>query len=96
MERETFEGALVFGGRALKRLGLSDRRVARAMSVFRQHDRALFAQLAPLAGEEERYTLASRDSRETMDRLLRAETQRLDLEEEAETLRPLGPDTEPA
>jgi glutathione-regulated potassium-efflux system ancillary protein KefC/glutathione-regulated potassium-efflux system protein KefB len=97
VERETFEGALVFGARALKRLGLSDRRVARAMSIFRQHDRALFNQLAPVAGEEERYILASRDSRETMDRLLRAEMQRLDAEDDdvdSESLRPLEPEKE--
>jgi len=82
VERETFEGALVFGGRALKRLGLSDRRVARAMSIFRKHDRQLFTKLAPVAGEGERYILATRDSRETMDRLLRAEMEQLDVEED--------------
>jgi len=95
VERETFEGALVFGGRALKRMGLSDRRVARAMGIFRRHDRELFTQLKPIAGEEERYVLASRDSRETMERLLRAEMARLDDEEDedaAPRLRALEPE----
>jgi glutathione-regulated potassium-efflux system ancillary protein KefC/glutathione-regulated potassium-efflux system protein KefB len=96
VERETFEAALVFGGRALKRLGLSDRKAARAMSLFRQHDRALFIKLAPAAGEEERYILATRESRETMDRLLAAEMSRLDDDgEEIVALRPLEPDKEP-
>jgi len=77
VERETFEGALAFGRRALMRLGFSERRAVRAANVFRQHDAALFQKLAPVWGEEERYTLATRDSRETMDQLLRAEMQQM-------------------
>ncbi|MDP3175729.1 MAG: NAD-binding protein, partial [Phenylobacterium sp.] len=73
VERETFEGGLSMGRRALKRLGLSDYRATRAATLFRQHDRALFDQLAPIYGEEERFILAARASRETMDQLLRAE-----------------------
>ena len=96
VERETFEGGLAMGRRALERLGHSPRRAARAASVFRQQDDRLFHKLAPIAGEEERYILASRDSRDTMDRLFRAEMARLsddDVEEEALGVRP---DMEPA
>ena len=84
VERETFESALSFGRKALLRLGLSDRRAAKAVSVFREHDQALFKRLAPTYGEEERYIMATRDSRATMDKLLRAEMQRLSKEEAEE------------
>jgi glutathione-regulated potassium-efflux system ancillary protein KefC/glutathione-regulated potassium-efflux system protein KefB len=77
VERETFESALNMGRRALTALGLSERRALKAAVVFREHDQALFQRLAPVAGEEERYILATRDSRETMERLLRAEMARL-------------------
>jgi glutathione-regulated potassium-efflux system ancillary protein KefC/glutathione-regulated potassium-efflux system protein KefB len=83
VERETFESALNFGRRALVKLGVSERRALKAAVVFRDHDKALFEKLAPLAGEEERYIMASRDSRETTERLLQAEMTRLS-EEEAE------------
>lgn len=78
VERETFESALNFGRRALERLGISERRALKAAVVFRDLDRQLFEQLAPIAGEEERYILATRDSRETTERLLRAEIARLE------------------
>ena len=83
VERETFESALNFGRRALVKLGVSERRALKAAVVFRDHDKALFERLRPLAGEEERYIMASRDSRETTERLLQAEMTRLS-EEEAE------------
>ncbi|CAN7189093.1 monovalent cation:proton antiporter-2 (CPA2) family protein [Phenylobacterium sp. LjRoot219] len=73
VEREMFESALNFGRRALVRLGVSERRALKAAVLFREHDQRLFEQLAPLAGEEERYILATRDSRETTERLLAAE-----------------------
>lgn len=82
VERETFESALAFGRRALIRLGFNERRATRAASVFRKHDAELFQKLAPVWGEEERYILATRDSRETMDRLLRAEMQRMRREDD--------------
>jgi glutathione-regulated potassium-efflux system ancillary protein KefC/glutathione-regulated potassium-efflux system protein KefB len=84
VERETFESALNFGRRALVRLGVSERRALKAAVLFRDQDKVLFEQLAPLAGEEERYILATRDSRETMERLLQAEMARLAAEDEAE------------
>lgn len=82
--RETFESALLFGKKALLRLGLSDRRAAKAVSLFREHDLALFNKLAPVYGEEERYAMAVRDSRETMEQLLSAEMRRLQKEEAEE------------
>ncbi|MFN3520925.1 MAG: monovalent cation:proton antiporter-2 (CPA2) family protein [Phenylobacterium sp.] len=89
VERETFEAGLALGRRALERLGQSPRRAVRAANLFRQQDEKLFRKLAPIAGEEERYLMATRDSRETMDRLLRAEMARLadDEEETAPDLR---------
>jgi voltage-gated potassium channel Kch len=84
VERESFEAALTIGRKALKRLGFSDYRATRAATLFRQHDRAVFEKLAPVAGEEERYVMASRDSRETMERLLRADMQAAMDEEAAE------------
>jgi len=65
------------GRRALKRLGFSDYRATRAATVFRQHDRALFERLRPIYAEEERFILATRASRATMDQLLRAEMGRV-------------------
>ncbi|TAJ72875.1 MAG: potassium transporter [Phenylobacterium sp.] len=82
--RETFESALVFGKKALLRLGFSDRRAAKAVSLFREHDLALFNKLAPVYGEEERYAMAVRDSRATMENLLSAEMRRLKKEEAEE------------
>jgi monovalent cation:proton antiporter-2 (CPA2) family protein len=82
--RETFESALVFGKKALLRLGLSDRRAAKAVTVFRDHDMKLFKKLAPVYGEEEQYAMAVRDSRETMEKLLAEEMRRLSKEEAEE------------
>ncbi|HEY3695526.1 monovalent cation:proton antiporter-2 (CPA2) family protein [Phenylobacterium sp.] len=80
-ERETFESSLAMGRRALGRLGFSERRATQAANVFRRTDLELFQKLAPVAGEEERYLLATRESRETMDRLLRSEMERLAVDE---------------
>jgi glutathione-regulated potassium-efflux system ancillary protein KefC/glutathione-regulated potassium-efflux system protein KefB len=82
VERETFESALNFGRRALVKLGVPERRALKSAILFRDHDQELFERLAPLAGEEERYILATRDSRETMERLLRAEIERMAAEDE--------------
>jgi voltage-gated potassium channel Kch len=84
VERETFESALNFGRRALVKLGVPERRALKAAVVFRDHDKALFERLAPLAGEEDRYVMASRDSRETTEKLLQAEMVRLTEEEHAD------------
>jgi monovalent cation:proton antiporter-2 (CPA2) family protein len=77
VERETFESALRLGVRALSALGFRAHRAYRAGSLFRQHDLRAFNELAPVAGEEERYILAVRDSQSTMDRLLKADLDRL-------------------
>ncbi|WP_293901429.1 monovalent cation:proton antiporter-2 (CPA2) family protein [Phenylobacterium sp.] len=81
VERETFESALNFGRKALVRLGFSERRAKQVATIFRDHDLALFKRLAPVYGEEERYIMASRDSRATMEKLLGAEMRRLAKEE---------------
>ena len=83
VERETFEAGLMFGLKALRKLGFSPRRAATATSLFRKHDIASFERLAPLWGEE-RYILASRDSAETMERLLRADLDQMDVDEDDE------------
>jgi glutathione-regulated potassium-efflux system ancillary protein KefC/glutathione-regulated potassium-efflux system protein KefB len=84
VERETLESAINFGRRALLKLGLSERRAARAATVFREQDAEIFKQLAPLAGEEDRYIMAARGGRETTERVLRAEMQRIAEEEDLE------------
>ena len=84
VERETFESALNYGRRALLKLGLSERRANRAAGLFREQDAALWKQLAPIAGEEDRNVMASRDSRETTEKVLRAEMARMAAEEAAE------------
>lgn len=82
VERETYEGALNFGRRALAQLGFSERRALRAAVVFREHDAELFRRLQPSYGkEEERYIEASRASRETFERLIQTEMARLEAEE---------------
>jgi glutathione-regulated potassium-efflux system ancillary protein KefC/glutathione-regulated potassium-efflux system protein KefB len=83
-ERETFEGALNLGRRALIKLGVSERRASRAAAIFRESDNRILKQLAPLAGQEDRYTLAVRDGRETTERVLRAEMARIAAEEDLE------------
>lgn len=90
VERETFESALALGRRALQGLGFSERRAARAANLFRELDMDLFRKLAPVYGEEERYILATRASRETMDRLLRAELERADEDDDEEADKTAG------
>ncbi|CAN5651510.1 monovalent cation:proton antiporter-2 (CPA2) family protein [soil metagenome] len=88
VERESFEGSLAMGKRALMRLGFSERRAIAAAGAFRKLDRQLFEKLAPAYGQEENYVLASRDSTETMERLLNAEMRRA-AEEDPDDNRPL-------
>ncbi|MCI3133235.1 monovalent cation:proton antiporter-2 (CPA2) family protein [Phenylobacterium aquaticum] len=83
VERETFEGGLKFGERTLKHLGFSAKRAAKAAAIFRKHDIASFERLAPVWGEE-RYILASRDAAETMERLLRADLDQMEIDDEEE------------
>ncbi len=98
VERETFESALNLGRKALLKLGLSERRAGRAADLFREQDDVFFRQLAPIAGEEENYIMAARDSRETTERLLRAEMKRIaeeeDLEDAPQFADPRRPDAE--
>lgn len=89
VERETFEGGLAIGRRALQRLGFSERRAQRAASVFRTHDMALFNELMSVADEQERFVQASKQSRETMEKLLRLEMTQLAEEEDGDE--PLEP-----
>jgi monovalent cation:proton antiporter-2 (CPA2) family protein len=84
VERETFESALNMGRKALLKLGLSERRASRAATIFREQDDRFFKELAPVAGEEETYIMAARDARETTERLLRTEMQRIAEEEDLE------------
>jgi glutathione-regulated potassium-efflux system ancillary protein KefC/glutathione-regulated potassium-efflux system protein KefB len=77
VERETFESALRLGAEALTAMGFRAHRAHRAAALFRQHDLKAFHELAPVSGEEERYILAVRDSQSTMDRLLKADLDRL-------------------
>jgi monovalent cation:proton antiporter-2 (CPA2) family protein len=86
VERETFEGGLRLGERTLKRLGFSPKRAHRAAGLFRKHDEASFDRLAPVWGEE-RYILASRDAAETMERLLRADLEQMDIDDDEEDMR---------
>ncbi|MGA0605626.1 monovalent cation:proton antiporter-2 (CPA2) family protein [Phenylobacterium sp. VNQ135] len=82
VERETYESALNFGRKALSALGLSERRALRAAVLFREHDDRLFQKLRPVHTEDERYVMASRASRETFEKLLQTEMQRLDDEDD--------------
>ncbi|HEX4712264.1 MAG TPA: hypothetical protein VH222_17595, partial [Phenylobacterium sp.] len=91
VERETFEGALNMGRKALLKLGLSERRASRAATLFREQDDKFFRELAPVAGQEESYILAERDARNTTERLLRAEMQRIAEEEDLEDAPQLAP-----
>jgi glutathione-regulated potassium-efflux system ancillary protein KefC/glutathione-regulated potassium-efflux system protein KefB len=84
VEREVFEGGLAVGRRALQRLGFSERRAVRAANLFREQDVALFDRLAPAWTDGDRYILETRDQRETMDRLLRAEMARMRHEDDGE------------
>jgi glutathione-regulated potassium-efflux system ancillary protein KefC/glutathione-regulated potassium-efflux system protein KefB len=84
VERETYESALRFGRTALVQLGVPERRALKAAVLFREHDQKLFEKLRPTYGEEERYVNASRASRETFERLIRAEMDRLAAEDDGE------------
>jgi glutathione-regulated potassium-efflux system ancillary protein KefC/glutathione-regulated potassium-efflux system protein KefB len=78
VERETFEGALMMGRKALVALGFRSDRASRAATLFRSHDLKVFNKLAPLAGQEESFILAARDAQKTMDRLLAADLEALE------------------
>jgi voltage-gated potassium channel Kch len=84
VERETYESALNFGRTALEALGLGARRALKAAVLFREHDTELFHRLRPVAPDSDQYVLASRASRETFEKLIGAEMERLTDEDEDE------------
>lgn len=91
VERETFEGGLALASETLRALGWRAYRAERAARLFRLHDEKLFQELRPLWGDEERFTVASRESSPRMEDLLRADMRRLGDDDE-----PLdGENTEP-
>ena len=77
VERETFEGGLALAAETLRSLGWRAYRAERAARLFRLHDEKLFQELRPLWGDEERFTVASRESSPRMEDLLRADLRRL-------------------
>lgn len=77
VERETFEGGLALAAETLRALGWRAYRAERAARLFRLHDEKLFNELRPLWGDEEQFTIASRESSPRMDDLLRADIARL-------------------
>lgn len=79
VERETFEGALALGRSALEKLGLHPHQAHRAAAIFRRQDKKLFHKLRPLWGDEEGFVLASRQSAQTLEKLMMAERQGQDL-----------------
>jgi voltage-gated potassium channel Kch len=91
VERETYESALNFGRTALERLGVSERRALKAAVLFRQHDQELFNKLRPVYGQEEPYVNATRASRETFEKLIRTEMERIRAEEEDDDPASFGP-----
>jgi voltage-gated potassium channel Kch len=79
-ERETYESSLNFGRHALEQLGVGERRALKAAILFRQHDDELFAELQKSYGKDE-YVSAVRASRDTWERLIRAEMAQLQEDE---------------
>lgn len=77
VERETFEGGLAMAGEALRALGWRAWRAERATRLFRRHDERQFEKLRPLWGDEERFTVAARESSPRMDELLRSDIERM-------------------
>lgn len=73
IERETFEASLTLGAEALKMLGFRSMQAARAARLFRKHDVNMFESLAEVWGDEERFTIAARESSERMNELLAAD-----------------------
>jgi len=78
VERETFEGALAMGVKALEQLGFSRAKATKAGDLFRRYDRKTFDQLRPLWGKEtDAYILASREAARTTERLLQEDMKQL-------------------
>jgi glutathione-regulated potassium-efflux system protein KefB len=77
VERETFEGGLALGAETLRRLGWRGYRAERAARFFRRHDERMLEELRPLWGDEERFSLAVRESSPRMEDLLRSDIERM-------------------
>jgi glutathione-regulated potassium-efflux system ancillary protein KefC/glutathione-regulated potassium-efflux system protein KefB len=73
IERETFEGGLSIGEKALRALGMPADQAARASDSFRRHDEDMLAALAKVWGDEEKFAVAFRESNERMNQLLAAD-----------------------
>jgi monovalent cation:proton antiporter-2 (CPA2) family protein len=77
IERETFGGGLSMGAEALRALGWRAYPAERAARLFRRHDERVFEALRPLWGDEEKFTIASRESSPRMDDLLRSDFEQM-------------------
>jgi monovalent cation:proton antiporter-2 (CPA2) family protein len=82
VERETFEGGLALAAETLRALGWRAYRAERAARLFRLHDEKLFQELRPLWGDDDKFTIASRESSPRMDDLLRADVARMGEEDD--------------
>ena len=71
VERETFEGALRMGVKALRALGVRGHQAERAGGVFRRHDERLFDEMAQYWGDDKEYGARVRDARVEVDDLLK-------------------------
>jgi glutathione-regulated potassium-efflux system ancillary protein KefC len=60
VERETFEGGLRLGVKALKSLGLDEANAERAGRIFRRHDEAQLAEMERHFGDDEAFRAAAR------------------------------------
>ncbi|HEY4317084.1 MAG TPA: monovalent cation:proton antiporter-2 (CPA2) family protein [Herbaspirillum sp.] len=75
IERETFEGGLAMGQKALKSLGMPHAQAVQASASFRKHDEEMITLLAQSWGDEERFAVAFRESNARMDQLLAADVE---------------------
>jgi glutathione-regulated potassium-efflux system ancillary protein KefC/glutathione-regulated potassium-efflux system protein KefB len=73
VERETFEGGLAIGEKALRALGVAPEEAAKASASFRRHDEDMITALAKVWGDEEKYAVALRESSDRMNQLLAAD-----------------------
>ncbi len=79
VERETYEASLALGREALKRLGMAPRRADQASDIFRRYDLKQFYKMQPLWElDDDNFIKASRQSSETLERLLAADLASLD------------------
>lgn len=79
VERETFEGALAMGERALRRLGFKGEQARKAADAFRRHDLRTFVQMKQiyLNADEEAYASAAREVNAGNERVLAADMARI-------------------